>query len=45
MEVAQALAEAGLYCVTRSRSGKDPFKVFKLKPEVQSRLVAITKVL
>jgi len=36
MEVAQALAREGLYCVTMSRSGRNPFKVVKLKPEVQS---------
>jgi hypothetical protein len=36
IEVAQALAKEGLYCVTMSRSGRDPFKNIKLKPEVQS---------
>jgi hypothetical protein len=35
MAVAQALAEAGLYCVTMSRSGRDPFTNVKLKAEVQ----------
>ena len=35
MEVAQALANEGLYSVTMTRSGRDPFTVVKPKPEVQ----------
>lgn len=36
IEVAQVLAREGLYCVTMSRSGRDPFKIIKLKPPVQT---------
>lgn len=36
MEVAQALAKEGLYSVTMTRSGKDPFQIIKLKPEIKS---------
>lgn len=35
MEVAQACAKDSMYCVTMSRSGRDPFKIVKLKPEIQ----------
>lgn len=36
MEVAQALAKKGLYTVTMTRTGRDPFQAGKLRPEIQS---------
>ena len=36
MEVAKTLAKEGLYTVTMTRTGRDPFRSVKLSPEVQA---------
>jgi uncharacterized protein YbjT (DUF2867 family) len=38
MEVARALAKQGIYAMTMTRTGKDPFHVIKLPPEVKMYL-------
>lgn len=38
MAVAEALAKEGLYAVTTTRSGNDPFRVIKLPQDIKSRL-------
>lgn len=38
MEIAQALGRNGIYAVTMTRSGNDPFKIIKLPSEIKSRV-------
>jgi nucleoside-diphosphate-sugar epimerase len=35
MEVARALAKQGIYAVTMTRTGRDPYQVIKLAPEIK----------
>lgn len=36
MEVSEALAKQGLYTMTMTRTGRDPFQIVKLKPDIKS---------
>jgi len=38
MEVAQELAKEGLYAVTMTRDGRDPFQIIKLPPDIKSHI-------